>query len=193
MATEKKMWSATLLQVVAVLSAVGGAISLIGAISSYNDRQTTEVFGQTVELSGGNEATLAAGITIFFSSLVVAAALWAFAQLVQDMHDLRNHVIQHDASLVEGGSPPLEGAGSVAQAARTLETRPDVPSVPGMTVAAYSSRWAFGRRPNEAGSSIVDLDTGVREDFPTDESGWATFLERTDRTFHSVQAVGPAD
>jgi hypothetical protein len=183
----KKMFSTSLLQAAAALAAVGGALSLVAAIISYNDRQTVDILGTTVEVASGDAATLAGGITIFLASLVLAAALWAFAQLVQDMHDVREYVVGGGGSL----APVMPVTPSIPRPPSEHIAGDDVPSVPGVTVSTFSPRWAFGQREGKAGATVVDLDSGVSEDFPTVDAGWSVFLERTNHSYQTVHSSDP--
>jgi len=168
---ENKSWAIGVLEILAILTLIGGAILAFALGSAAFEEQCVDVgFGPPVCLDARDDGLLVAAIGIGAQALVTFVVLWALARTLDNTIYLRNQVDEIYDS-VRGLEEDEDEVETDAESVRTEH--------PGLRVTAYSDDWALGESVDQQKWVIVNQRSGVREVFVSVEQAEAEFEGRT--------------
>jgi hypothetical protein len=171
MMEQRKSWVIGVLEILAILTLIGGAVLAFALGSAAFEEQCVDLgLGQPVCVDARDDAMLVAAIGIGAQALVTFVVLWALARTLDNTIYLRSQVdeIYDSVRALEEGEDEDEAA---TESSRTEH--------PGLRVTAYSDDWALGESVDQQRWVIVNQHSGVREAFVSVEQAEAEFENRT--------------
>jgi len=137
MTVESKSWVTGVLEILAILTLIGGAVLAFALGSAAFEEQCVDLgLGQPVCVDARDDALLVAAIGIGAQALVTFVVLWALARTLDNTIYLRTQVDEIYDS-VRGLEESEDEDETDAESARTEH--------PGLRITAYSDDWALGR------------------------------------------------